>query len=164
MNVEGIYWRDIMEKNKYRLYRKFINGSVRGKLDGYKFKPRNKVNSGALTVSSITITNRALIQDILKKKIKKKLDLYLQFLISVLDDEDSDPGHLMFALNDLERYKTTIKNNYRKYLDSKYNKLLMNKIELLEQELRSKIKIDIKDFVSEQIQIDFEEPIKGRKR
>ena len=70
-----------------------------------------------IVVKSMTIINYGLVEQLLKKKIKKKLDSYLQFLISVLDDEDPDSGHLMFALNDLEKYRRTIMNNYRIYLD-----------------------------------------------
>ena len=96
------------------------------------------------------------------KKIKKKLDMYLQFLITVLEEDDTDGGHLMFALNDLERYRRLVINNYKKYLEEKYIKLLMNKMDLIEQELKSKIKVDINNFNLGEIEL--EEPKKGRNR
>ena len=89
---------------------------------------------------------------------------FKRFLISVLDEEDTDPGHLMFALNDLERYRRLVINNYKQYLDKKYLKILMDKMNLIEQELKSKIKIDIKDFFVEEAEFEIEEQKKGRKR
>lgn len=129
---------------------------------GYNIKPKNTMKYEGIVVNSMTILNNELIQTIIKKKIKKKLDMYLQFLITVLDEDDTDGGHLMFALNDLERYRRIVINNYRKYLEEKYIKLLMNKMDLIEQELKSKIKIDISNFNFEEKEI--EEPKKGRNR
>lgn len=132
--------------------------------EGYHIKPRNKMNYDGIVVNSMTIINNSLVEQLLKKKIKKKLDSYLQFLISVLDEDDTDSGHLMFALNDLERYRRTVMNNYRVYLDKKYLKILMDKMDLIEQELRSKIKIDLNSLFNEQMEMNFEEPKKGKSR
>ena len=131
---------------------------------GYIIKPKNKMKYEGIVVNSMTIINNDLIQTLLKKKIKKKLDMYLQFLITVLEEDDTDAGHLMFALNDLERYRRLVFNNYKKYLDQKYLKLLKNKMDLIEQELKSKIKIDIKNFTFEETDLELEEPKKGRNR
>ncbi|MBP3920720.1 MAG: hypothetical protein J6D28_04065 [Bacilli bacterium] len=128
-------------------------------LNGYHIKPKNKIIYDGVNVNSMTIINVGLIQSLLKKKIKKKLDLYLQFLISVLDEEDTDPGHLMFALNDLDRYRRTVINNYQKYLEKKYVKILMDKMDLLEQELKSKISYEVKDMLNDQMILDLEPKI-----
>ena len=152
---------------KYRLYKKDIKEVkiiLNSNMDGYHIKPRNKIEYDGITVNSMLIISLDLIKILIKKKIKKKLDLYLQFLISVLDEEDTDPGHLMFALNDLDRYRRMVINNYQKYLEKKYLKILTNKFDLLEQELRSKIKYEVKDMFIEQMELDLDEPKKSRKR
>lgn len=133
-------------------------------IEGYRVKPRNKMEYDGIVVKSMVILNKDLVQILLRKKIKKKLDSYLQFLISVLDSDDTDSGHLMFALNDLERYRRTIMNNYRVYLDKKYLKILMDKMDLIDQELRSKIKIDLHEMFTEQMEMELEEPKIGRSR
>ena len=132
-------------------------------INGYHIKPRNKMDYDGIIVKSMVILNNGLVEQLLKKKIRKKLDSYLQFLISVLDEEDTDPGHLMFALNDLERYRRTVMNNYRIYLDKKYLKILMDKMDLIDQELRSKIKIDLNEIFAEQIEMDLGDK-KGKSR
>ena len=151
---------------KYHLYEKKIKeNKVQLNLDiekGYTIKPKNKMKYEGIVVNSMTIINNELIQTLLRKKIKKKLDSYLQFLIIVLDEDDTDAGHLMFALNDLERYRRLVINNYNKYLDQKYLKLLKNKMDLIEQKLKTKIKININSFNFEEMEM--EEPKKGRNR
>ena len=129
---------------------------------GYTIKPKNTMKYEGIVVNSMTIIDDYLIKTLLKKKIKKKLDMYLQFLITVLEEDDTDGGHLMFALNDLERYRRQVINNYKKYLEEKYIKLLMNKMDLIEQELKSKIKTDINNFSFEEKEL--EEPKKSRNR
>lgn len=151
---------------KYHLYkRKTKERKVElntNKEIGYTIKPKNQMKYEGIVVNSMTIIDDYLIKTLLKKKIKKKLDMYLQFLITVLEEDDTDGGHLMFALNDLERYRRLVINNYKKYLEEKYIKLLMNKMDLIEQELKSKIKIDINNFNFGELEI--EEPKKGRNR
>lgn len=151
---------------KYHLYKRKTKErkiELNTKIEkGYTIKPKNTMKYEGIVVNSMTIINNELIQTLLKKKIKKKLDMYLQFLITVLEEDDTDGGHLMFALNDLERYRRMVINNYKKYLEEKYIKLLMNKMDLIEQELKSKIKIDINNFSFEEKEL--EEPKKGRNR
>lgn len=151
---------------KYHLYkRKTKERKVElntNKEIGYTIKPKNQMKYEGIVVNSMTIIDDYLIKTLLKKKIKKKLDMYLQFLITVLEEDDTDGGHLMFALNDLERYRRLVINNYKKYLEEKYIKLLMNKMDLIEQELKAKIKVDINNFNLGEIEL--EEPKKGRNR
>lgn len=151
---------------KYHLYKKKTKERKvelnTNKEIGYTIKPKNQMKYEGIVVNSMTIIDDYLIKTLLKKKIKKKLDMYLQFLITVLEEDDTDGGHLMFALNDLERYRRLVINNYKKYLEEKYIKLLMNKMDLIEQELKSKIKVDINNFNLGEIEL--EEPKKGRNR
>ena len=80
-----------------------------------------------------------LIEKLLKKKVKRKLDFYLQYIISLMDNDEDDGTGLKEALNDLERYKSIVEYKYRKYLDQKYINLLLKKIDILEHELKMKI-------------------------
>lgn len=107
------------------------------KLDGFKVSPKNHLNYPGVEVNSIIIIKPTLIEKILKKKVKIKLDYYLKYLISVVDDSDDSDSRK--ALNDLTRYKEVIEYKYRKYLDDKYINILLKKISLLERELKSKI-------------------------
>lgn len=110
------------------------------KFKGFKVKPRNNVKYDGIKVNSLVILKPSFIEKLLKKKVKRKLDFYLQYIISLMDnDEDGDVGNLRLALDDLERYKSIIEYKYRKYLDQKYINLLLKKMELLEHEIKMKL-------------------------
>lgn len=111
------------------------------KLNGFSFKPRNSIGYGGILVSKCVMFNPSYTETILKKKIKNRLELYLRFIISLLetDDDDTDITDLRAALNDLTRYKSIVRNKYLLYLDKRYAEILLKKIELLEEELKRKI-------------------------
>ncbi len=109
------------------------------KIDGFEFTPKNTNEYMDMEVNKMVVINPSFIEKVLKKKIKRKLDLYLQFIVSVIDDEDTDPSNLRYVLDDLERYRRTIINKYQRYLDEKYINLLLKKIELLNNEIKTKL-------------------------
>ena len=110
------------------------------KLNGFGFSPQNNVKYDGIIVNKMVIIKPSMIEKVLRKKIKRKLDLYLKLIIKFIESDDSCDGtSLREALNDLTRYKSIIKNKYQKYLDEKYLKILLKKITLLEYELSSKI-------------------------
>ena len=83
------------------------------------------------------IIKPSFVEKVLKRKTKRKLEKYLEFIINILDSDDSNnSGKIEIALNDLTRYKSIIKNNYRIYLDNLYYELLMKKIDVIEKELK----------------------------
>lgn len=112
------------------------------KLKGFNFSPKNNIKYDGIVVNKMVIIKPSMIEKVLKRKIKKKLDLYLNLIIRFIESDDSDSSDtIREALNDLTRYKSIIANKYRKYLDEKYLKLLIKKIALLEYELNSKLLI-----------------------
>lgn len=111
------------------------------KLNGYKLNPKNQVEYEGIMVNQLVLINSSFIEKILKKKIKRKLDLYLNLIIQTLGEEaDGETGEsLRHALNDLSRYRDIVEYKYQKYLDQKYVALLLQKIALLEHELKQKL-------------------------
>ncbi len=109
------------------------------KINGYKFKPKNKSNS-KIKINSLVIIKPSFTTKVLKKKVKKKLDFYLKYMISLIDNEtDSTPGDLNEVLGELKRYRAIVEYKYSKYLEKKYIELLLKKIDILEHELKMKI-------------------------
>ena len=110
------------------------------KFNGYKIKPRNNIKYNGVKVNSLVILKPSFIEKVLKKKVKRKLDFYLQYIISLMDnDEDGTVGNLRLALDDLARYKSIVEYKYRKYLEEKYINLLLKKIDILEHEIKMKL-------------------------
>ena len=147
-----------MEKN-YTIVKEQINGEKvyidYTKITGYKFKPQNKISK--IKVNSLIIVKPSFIEKILKKKVKRKLEFYLQYMISLVDDEDETAGGLNEVLNELNRYKTIVEYKYSKYLENKYIDLLLKKISILERELKMKI-------ILKQEELMYEPEEKGKAR
>lgn len=107
------------------------------KMRGFKVKPLNNVNYDGVKVDKLLIIKPSFVEKVLKRKTKRKLEMYLEFIINILESEDgNDSGKISIALNDLNRYKSIIKNNYRVYLDKLYYDTLMKKIDVIEKELK----------------------------
>lgn len=133
-----------MSEKHYYLYKKGNNKEIiyldYDKIKGFGFTPRNNVKYDGVVVNKMVIIKPSMIEKVLKRKIKRKLDLYLKLIIKFIESEDGDNGDaIREALNDLSRYKNIIEYKYRKYLDQKYLKILLKKIALLEYELNSKL-------------------------
>lgn len=107
---------------------------------GFKVKPKNGKRYGGVEVNEMLIIKPDFIDLILKRKIGKKLESYLNYLIEVIDD-DADGAKLAQTLNDIDRYRTTINNTYKKYLDDKYLDILLRKLKLVEEKLNEKMQM-----------------------
>lgn len=131
-----------MKKQHYYIYKKGEEKSIVAldydKISGYRFIPKNNVKYDGVKVNSVVVINQSMIEKVLKRKIKNKLDLYLKLIIDYIGDEDDGDAYRE-ALNDLSRYKSIVLHKYQKYLDEKYLKLLLKKIAVLEFELTKKI-------------------------
>lgn len=108
------------------------------KIDGYKVKPKEYLPYEGIAVNKMILIKPSLVEKVLKRKIKIKLDKYMQYVISLIDDEDDGEDNFIEALNELSRYKEMIRGTYAKFLDEKYIKLLLKKIALLEEEIKRK--------------------------
>ena len=109
------------------------------KITGFKIKPRNNIEYEGIEVSRLILVEPYLIECVLKRKTRIKLNAYLKFLISTLDSDDTDDGELSAVLEDTRRYKRIIMNKYSKFLDPKYIKSLLFRVKFIEEELKSKI-------------------------
>ncbi len=130
-----------MENVKYLLVKDKKEESIETdlkKISGFVFNPQNNIKYEGILVDEVKLTKPELIEKVLKKKIKRKLSLYTQLIIELIDSSSEDDGTIDIVLNDLERYKRVINNNYKAYLSKKYLDLLLKKIELLQTELKTK--------------------------
>ena len=153
--AEKHYYINKNNSNKEIIYLDF------DKLKGFDFSPKNSFKYDGIIVNKMVIIKPSMIEKVLKRKIKNKLDLYLKLIVKFIDSEDSDDGEsIREALNDLTRYKSIIAHKYRKYLDEKYLKLLLKKIVILEYELNSKL-MTINEY---SYQDEYEEELTSRRR
>ena len=57
------------------------------KINGFKLKPKKDLKYDGVKVEKMVLINPTFIEKLIKKKVKHKLDMYLQYLITVLDDD-----------------------------------------------------------------------------
>lgn len=147
-----------MNKKYYKIdknNKEIIHGDIDYEsIKGFDIKPQNKIPYEGIEVNHLTVVKPELIEKVLKRKIKRKLNTYLNFLMTVVDDDDDDSDSLVFVIDDLETYKMLIINKYSKYLDKRYITSLLKKVNLVERELNNKLR---ELNISQEIQI-------GRKR
>ena len=109
------------------------------KYKGYNIIPKNKVKYSGIRVNKMIIVKPSMIEKVLKRKIKARLDLYLKTIVEIMDSSDDDSSSIRGALNDLTRFRNIVEYKYQKYLDEKYVSLLKKKMEVLEYELKKKM-------------------------
>ncbi len=132
-----------MKNEQYTLIKKNHNKDIiyidYKNMAGFKVKPKNVKKYGGVEVNEMLIIKPDFIDLILKRKIGKKLESYINYLIELLDSDDCDGAKLAQTLNDIDRYRTTINNTYRKFLDEKYLEILLRKLALVEDKLNIKM-------------------------
>ncbi len=116
---------------------------------GLKIKPKNEINYPGIKVNSMVLIKPSMIEKILKRKIKTRLEMYLNFAMNCDEDDDTDTR---YALDDIARYRKTVNEKYINYLSKKYLVVLNKKIDILENEFQSKIQE--KDFEKEAEQVN----------
>lgn len=160
-----------MEKQIYKKCK--YNGKVTNlsdkKIDGFEIKPKNALKEGSFKVCSMTVVNQAYIEKIIRKKTKRKLDYFLKYIISLIEsDDEENPNNLHLALDDLAHYKSIIEYKYYKYLDEKYANLLLQKISMLEHEIKVKLVSSIRkeaEKIPLMVEDTYElEEVKGKSR
>ncbi len=109
-------------------------------IKGFNIKPQNTVPYEGIEVGHLTLVEPDLIKKVLERKTKRKLNAYLNFLLTVIDDDDSDGDALELVIDDVARYKSIIINKYSKFLDKKYINTLLKKVNMVERELKEKLR------------------------
>lgn len=145
---------------QYFISKKNYNGEVvfvkLENIKGYKFNPKDNCQYEGIKVNEMVIIKPELISKIIKRKIKYKIDQFLQLIIDNLDgDNDSDTQK---SLNDLKKYRKFINERYSIYLDETYMNLLNKKINIIERELKNNL------VYSKMIKNNYEEPVSKKTR
>ena len=127
---------------------------------GFTYKIRNH---NSLDVKEITILSPSIVSSLVlysfDKKYKKILEAYLT---SLQEDDDSTEGYLMMALDEIARLRNILIKKYHDYLKKDAETKMLQKLKILENEIRSKI-VDIK-LIKEQEMVHTNISEKGKSR
>lgn len=104
-------------------------------LQGYKVIPKNPlVRSNMIKVNKMNVIDPVLIDNLLRKKIEKKIEMLIFKIVNVMDSDDDDDASK--ALTEAERLKYILLNEYQGFLEDEYIKKMAKKIQIIEDELR----------------------------
>jgi hypothetical protein len=107
-------------------------------MKGFEFKPKNKIKYDGIIVTRATIINPDFIESILKRKNSNQLEKYLEYILNLLNDDDSSEDDVVIAMDEIERFRMLLINKQKQFLKDKYLEDLLKKIKILEDELKIK--------------------------
>lgn len=120
------------DKNKTTSY-------FEGDFSGYDLaKTKKKVING-INVSKMMIVNQSFIEKVINKKVEKKFKALLELVASVSEGDEDPSSAMMFALNEIEKFRRMIINQYTSYMTKKQMELLDKKVKLVENEIKMKM-------------------------
>ena len=110
------------------------------KLKGFNVKPKDSLEiEDMINVNEMIVINPGLIEKLVSKKCKRRLEKIILMLSVVYGDEASDDGAIEMVLDEMEKFKTMLRKKYKDYLKKEEYKLYLKKIEILESEARIRI-------------------------
>lgn len=127
----------IVDRTKKEIVNVYINEN---QIHGFGIKPQNRIPYEGIEVSHLTLIDSELIKRVLIKKTKRKLNTYLNFLLAIVDDDDTDGEALELVIDDAERYKRIIIEKYSKFLEKSYIKSLLRRLNVVQKELNKKLR------------------------
>jgi len=104
--------------------------------NGYAFKPKNKPN--VLSVNKVIVLDPKLVDNILTLKFEARFKKLLKLVTFILNNEDAASGETELALDEVALLKSILLNRYQKFLSEEKELLFLQKIRILENNLRSK--------------------------
>lgn len=106
-------------------------------LKGYDFKPKNKLSKeDIINVDEMVIINPSLIEKLISKKCKKTLERILKLISFIYDDDETGEESVTLALNEITKFKELLDTKYKEYMKEKEYKLMLKKLEILENEVK----------------------------
>ena len=98
--------------------------------------PKNNVKDLTIKADKIILIDPNLCETYIRRRINKKIDKVIKFMIKILNDEDTTDGDAGLVLDEVNKLKGIIINKYKEYmLESEY-KTLLTKLILIEEEFK----------------------------
>lgn len=106
------------------------------KIVGLSVTPKNNVKDLTIKADKIILIDPNLCETYIRRRINRKIDKVIKFMIKILNDEDTTDGDAGLVLDEVNKLKGIIINKYKEYmLESEY-KALLTKLILIEEEFK----------------------------
>lgn len=108
-------------------------------INGFNLISERRKVINDISINKLIIVDKKFIEKVINKKINKKVKSLLELLASICENDEDSGSAMRSSLNEVEKFKRIIQNEYSIYLNKKQIEILNKKIELVEAELRMKL-------------------------
>lgn len=105
-------------------------------MKGLEVSPINEVPNQTIKVGKVLLADELLQESFIKKRINRKLDKIISFMIRILNDDGSTDEDTGMVLDEINRLKGIVINKYREYMTVSEYKSLLTKLILIEEEFK----------------------------
>ena len=105
-------------------------------MTGLKVIPKNKVSDLNIKASKVVFVDKELTDTYIKKRINRKIDKIIKFMLRILNDDDTTEEDTGMVLDEINRLKGIVINKYREYMVESEYKALLTKLILIEEEFK----------------------------
>lgn len=113
---------------------KLVNLNVN--LNGMEVKPKNNIKNQTIKADKVVLVDEELKGTYIKKRINKKIDKIISFMLRILNDDGTSEDDSGMALDELNRLKGILINKYKSDLKESEFKSILAKIILIEDEFK----------------------------
>ncbi len=133
------------------------------KIDGLTIKPKNNVKNQSIKAGKVVLVDDNLKEEYIRKKINKKIDKIINFMLRILNEDGTSSDDTGMALDELNKLKGIVINKYREYMKESEYKSILAKLILIEDEFKKSYNEKI--FMNYNLNNYYEEEIsEGRRR
>ncbi len=122
----------VIDKNNNDKKLTYYNVNIKG----LEVSPINEVPNQEIKVGKVLLVDEKLQNSFIKKRINKKLDKIIKFMLRILNDDDSTEEDTGMVLDEINRLKGIVINKYRHYMKESEYKALLTKLILIEEEFK----------------------------
>ena len=104
------------------------------KINGLNVKPKNGILNAAIKSKNVVLIDPDLRLSYIKQRVNKKMDQIIDFMLHILNDENSGESYTGLVLDEINKLKGIIVNKYREYITETEYKTFLTKIFMLQDE------------------------------
>ena len=105
-------------------------------ITGLDITPKNGYPGVSYKASKVTIIDPDLSTAYVRKRINKKIDKLIKFMLRILSDSDTSDGDAGMVLDEISRLKGIVYTKYKEHMKVEDYKNLLSKIILVEEEFK----------------------------
>ncbi len=106
------------------------------KMDGLDVEPINNVKDLNIKAKKVKLVDKKLRESYIKQRINKKIDKIINFMMRIINDDDTSEDDVGMVLDEMNRLKGIIVNKYKEYLNASEYKNMLTKLIMIEDEFK----------------------------